>query len=80
MIELHQDNSHEVATDLFVTARRVAAKFASSPTKRGNETPPPLNSANDLSWDMLAFWSFVVFSVAAFCFSIMVLFGKCNGG
>jgi hypothetical protein len=78
MIELHPNNSYQVAGDSISRTQRVTEDSELHPVERESEKAPRPNKSPHLNWEMLAIWSFVVFSFAAFIFAGYVIWAKCQ--
>jgi hypothetical protein len=78
MTELYPTNSHQSMTEPFPKTRRVAEASERCPIESARECAQSTNS--HLDWTMLAIWSFVVFSFAAFFFCGLIIWAKFRGG
>jgi hypothetical protein len=78
MIERHPYSGRQVATDLGSEIHRVIEDSERHPVERESESAPLTDKSSPLNWEMLAIWSFVVFSFAAFIFAGYVIWAKCQ--
>ena len=77
MIERHQDKG-QVATYVFSKTHRVAEGFERRPIARARGDILRPDRSTHLNWEILAIWSFVVFSFAALLFCVCVIYAKCQ--
>ena len=66
-------------TEVFLKPRRVAEASERCPIESERECAQSPYRYSHLDWTMLAIWSFVVFSFAAFFFCFWVISAKCHG-
>jgi hypothetical protein len=78
MTELLPGNGQQIVTEVFLKSRRVAEASERCPIESARECAQSTNS--HLDWTMLAIWSFVVFSFAAFFFCGLIIWAKFRGG
>ena len=78
MIERHPYSGRQVATDLGSEIHRVIEASERRSIERTSDSDPRPNKSPHLNWEMLAIWSFVVFSFAAFIFAGYVIWAKCQ--
>lgn len=74
-----KSNGQQVAKDLFSITHRAIEDSGPLPIKHESESDPCPDKSNHLNWEMIAFWSFVIFTFAAVIFAFYVIWTKCNG-
>jgi hypothetical protein len=79
MIALHRDNGQQITTALLSNASQVTEGAERSPVAHESENAPRYDESSHRNWEMLAIWSFVVFSFAAFLFCLWAISAKCRG-
>jgi hypothetical protein len=78
MTELPPSKGHQIVTEVHLKSRRVTEASERCPIESARECAQSRNS--HLDWTMLAMWSFVVLSFAAFIFCGLILWSKFRGG
>jgi hypothetical protein len=79
MIALHRSNGQQITTTLLSNASRVTEESERSTIEHESENAPRPTESSHLNWGMLAIWSLVAFSFAAFLFCLWAISAKCRG-
>ena len=79
MIALHRNNGQQITTALLSSAYRVTEDSERSTIEHESENAPRHTESSHLNWEMLAIWSLVVSSFAAFFFCLWAISAKCHG-
>jgi len=73
-----KSGSHQIATNLFSKTLRATEESKPLPIKRESVSDPHPDKSDHLNWEMVAFWSFVIFTFAALIVAFYVIWTKCN--
>jgi len=79
MIALHRNNGLQITAVYLSNASRLAEDSERTTIKPESENTPCHKECSHLDWQMVAIWSFVVFSFAALCFCLWAISAKCHG-
>lgn len=76
MIEVNMNYRQKFSRGVCSEGPGVTESWVMLPIERESGGATPRNRSNHLKWEMLALWSFVVFSFAALTFSIYIMWTK----